>query len=64
MEALGLVSGASKATPTREKLTFKSYFERELPSLKEDKPGLKLPQYKDIALKQWMRSPENPINQK
>ena len=44
-------------------MTFKKFFERELPGIRDDKPGLKLPQYKDIAFKLWLRSPENPSNQ-
>jgi len=58
MAELGL-SPAAVAGP----LTFKEFFDRELPRLKEDKPNLKLPQYKDIAFKLWQRAPENPANQ-
>jgi hypothetical protein len=45
-------------------MQFSQYHERELPDLKLQKPGLKGPQYKDIIWKKWLRSPENPLNQK
>lgn len=37
--------------------------ERQLPLLKEEKPGLKLMQYKDLMWKAWQKSPENPMVQ-
>eukprot|EP00892_Ulva_mutabilis_P007459 jgi/Ulvmu1/5085/UM021_0102.1 len=46
------------------KMKFSQYLERELVQLKIDKPGLKAPQYKDVIWKKWIRSPENPLNQK
>lgn len=46
----------------RRKAAFKKFYERELGELKEDKPGLKLSQYKDIIFKRWLKSPENPMN--
>jgi Coiled-coil domain-containing protein 124 /Oxs1 len=45
-------------------MKFGEYHTRELPALKEAKPGLKAPQYKDIIFKKWQRAPENPANQK
>jgi hypothetical protein len=47
----------------RAKAAFATYFERELPIMKEKKPGLKLQQYKSRIFEQWQRSPENPRNQ-
>lgn len=37
----------------RAKAAFASYFERELPIMKEKKPGLKLQQYKSRIFEQW-----------
>lgn len=48
----------------KPKMKFSQYMERDLPALKESKPGLKAPQYKDILWKKWQRSPDNPLNQK
>jgi len=31
-------------------------------SLKEDKPGLKQSQYKELIWKTWQKAPENPFN--
>lgn len=63
--AVGALEALGVAPPTPQApMTFKQFFERELPGLKEDKPYLKLPQYKDIAFKMWQRSPENPTNQR
>ncbi|KAK0473991.1 hypothetical protein IW261DRAFT_1569359 [Armillaria novae-zelandiae] len=42
---------------------FEAYHERELPNLKQDHPGLRLQQYKDLLHKQFQKSPENPFNQ-
>ena len=45
-------------------MKFSQFLERELPDVKAAKPGLKAPQYKDVIWKKWLRSPENPLNQK
>ncbi|EIM82390.1 DUF1014-domain-containing protein [Stereum hirsutum FP-91666 SS1] len=47
----------------RFKGAFEAYSERELPNLKQDRPGLRLQQYKDLLYKQFQKSPENPFNQ-
>lgn len=46
----------------RMKAAWKAYEERELPLLKQAKPGLKLSQYRDQLWNQWQKSPENPMN--
>ena len=43
------------------KAAYKEYEERELARVKEDQPGLKLSQYKEIVYKAWQKSPENPM---
>ncbi|GMP64397.1 hypothetical protein CsSME_00025698 [Camellia sinensis var. sinensis] len=47
----------------RLKALFKAFEEAELPSLKEEKPGLTHTQYKDMIWKLWKKSPDNPLNQ-
>ncbi len=42
---------------------YNAYYERELVTMKEDLPGLKLSQYKDRIFENWKKSPENPANQ-
>lgn len=46
----------------RRKALYNSYYERQLPILKEELPGLKLSQYKERIFEAWKRSPENPDN--
>ena len=45
----------------RMKAAFAAYKERQLPIVKEEKPGLKQSQYQDMIFKAWQKSPENPI---
>jgi len=47
----------------RFKAALEAYSERELPKAKEEHPGLRLQQYKDLLFKQFQKSPENPYNQ-
>ncbi|KAG9121407.1 hypothetical protein FRC07_002660 [Ceratobasidium sp. 392] len=47
----------------RFKAAFEAYQERELPRVKEEHPGLRLNQYKDLLFKQFQKSPDNPFNQ-
>ncbi|PFH53556.1 hypothetical protein AMATHDRAFT_1208 [Amanita thiersii Skay4041] len=47
----------------RFKAAFEAYQEQELPKLKEERPGLRLQQYKDLLFKQFQKSPDNPFNQ-
>ncbi|KAI1791550.1 DUF1014-domain-containing protein [Ganoderma leucocontextum] len=47
----------------RFKAAFEAYKEKELPNVKEDRPGLRLNQYHDLLFKQFQKSPENPFNQ-
>ncbi|KAF5353180.1 hypothetical protein D9757_012655 [Collybiopsis confluens] len=56
-------AGIEKHPERRFKAAFEAYQERELPNLKEEHPGLRLQQYKDLLYKQFQKSPENPYNQ-
>mmetsp|Transcript_14312 Transcript_14312/g.30612 ORF Transcript_14312/g.30612 Transcript_14312/m.30612 type:complete len:168 (+) Transcript_14312:87-590(+) len=47
----------------RRKAAFKSYEDREIPRIREENPGLKLSQIKEIIFKNWQKSPENPMNE-
>ncbi|KAF8510332.1 hypothetical protein JB92DRAFT_2728330 [Gautieria morchelliformis] len=42
---------------------YEAYQERQLPIAKQEHPGLRLQQYKDLLYKQFQKSPENPFNQ-
>ncbi|CBJ27466.1 conserved unknown protein [Ectocarpus siliculosus] len=53
---------AERHPEKRLKAALAAYEERELPALKEEKPGLKLRQYKQMIFEQFQKSPENPVN--
>ncbi|ELU43763.1 hypothetical protein AG1IA_02207 [Rhizoctonia solani AG-1 IA] len=56
-------AGIEKHPERRFKAAFEAYQERELPRLKEERPGLRLQQYKDLMYKMFQKSPDNPFNQ-
>ncbi|KAL7422962.1 hypothetical protein Q5752_002260 [Cryptotrichosporon argae] len=63
-DALGAKAGLIEKHPERRyKAAFEAYLERELPKLKEDHPGLRQNQMRDILHKQFQKAPENPFNQ-
>lgn len=47
----------------RRKALYNAFFERELPIMKEEYPGLRLNQYKERIFELWQKSAENPVNQ-
>lgn len=47
----------------RYKAAYAAYEERRLPEIKEEHPGLRLNQYKELIHKEFEKSPENPFNQ-
>lgn len=62
------VLNVSKTTPTdrhpekRMKAAYNAFEERELPKLKTENPNMRLSQIKQLLKKEWMKSPENPMN--
>lgn len=46
----------------RMKAAYNAFEERELPQLKQENPNMRLSQLKQLLKKQWMKSPENPLN--
>ena len=48
----------------RMKAAYKNYEDRNLPLLKQENPNMKLSQLKQMLWKDWMKSPENPLNQR
>lgn len=59
----GGVAGAEDRHPERRaKAAWETYFEQQLPIYKENKPGLRLMQYKGMIFDAWQKSPENPRN--
>ncbi|KAJ7063634.1 DUF1014-domain-containing protein [Mycena amicta] len=56
-------AGIERHPERRFKAAFEAYQERELPNIREEHPGLRLQQYKDLLFKAFQKSPENPFNQ-
>jgi len=56
-------AGIERHPERRFKAAFEAYQERELPVIRQEHPGLRLQQYKDLLFKQFQKSPENPYNQ-
>ena len=54
---------AERHPERRMKAAYAAYEERELPKLKAENPNLRLSQLKQMLRKDWMKSPENPLNQ-
>ncbi|KAM8962248.1 coiled-coil domain-containing protein 124 [Pelodytes ibericus] len=48
----------------RMKAAFTAYEEINLPRLKQENPNMRLSQLKQLLKKEWMKSPENPMNQR
>ncbi|KAM7387992.1 hypothetical protein PAMP_024196 [Pampus punctatissimus] len=48
----------------RMKAAFASYEEANMPRLKMENPNMRLSQLKQQLKKEWMKSPENPLNQR
>lgn len=66
-EAIAVLSEATvsvdKHPEKRMKAAYLAFEERELPRLKAENPNLRLSQLKQMLRKDWMKSPENPMNQ-
>ena len=65
IQAMAAGSGSlrDKNQAAKGKMTYKLFESTRLPQLKEEKPGLLGGQYRDMARKEWKRSPMNPNNQ-
>ncbi|KAG7514314.1 hypothetical protein JOB18_030437 [Solea senegalensis] len=48
----------------RMKAAFVAYEEANMPRLKNENPNMRLSQLKQQLKKEWMKSPENPLNQR
>ncbi|XP_065672410.1 coiled-coil domain-containing protein 124 isoform X2 [Hydra vulgaris] len=48
----------------RLKAAYNEYAEREMPRIKEENPGLRMSQWKQVLWKEWQKSEDNPLNQR
>ena len=55
---------ADRHPEKRVKAAYQKYEEENLPILKKENPNMRLSQLKQILKKDWMKSPENPLNQR
>ena len=55
---------AEKHPEKRVKAAYQAYEDINLPILKRENPNLRLSQLKQMLRKDWMKSPENPMNQR
>jgi len=68
-DAISILSTASGADSAdrhperRVKAAFLAFEERNLPILKNENPNMRLSQLKQQIRKEWLKSPENPMNQ-
>ena len=73
MELMDLATADKSSTKESDKLdrhperrvksAYAAFEERELPRIKQENPGLRLSQIKQMLQKTWKKSPENPMNQ-
>jgi hypothetical protein len=47
----------------RVKAAFAAFEEERLPALKAENPNMRLSQIKQMLRKEWLKSPDNPLNQ-
>jgi len=57
------VSEVDRNPEKRLKAAFTAYEAVNLPILRQENPSLKLSQVKELLWKQWLKAPENPLNQ-
>ncbi|KAF8328825.1 uncharacterized protein EI90DRAFT_3281243 [Cantharellus anzutake] len=62
--SLGQQAAKLEAHPERRfKAAFETYLKRELPEIKQEHPGLRSTQYRELLFKKFQKAPENPFNQ-
>lgn len=65
LKALSLTENEKleKHPEKRMKAAYTAFEELNLPKLKKENPALRLSQLKQLLKKEWMKSPDNPMNQ-
>ncbi|XP_049876304.1 coiled-coil domain-containing protein 124 [Pectinophora gossypiella] len=66
-EAISLLTDKSdldRHPEKRQKAAYTAFEEANLPRLKAENPTLRLSQLKQMLRKEWLKSPQNPLNQK
>lgn len=55
---------ADRHPERRMRAAFTAFEEVQLPRLKQENPNMRLSQLKQLLKKEWLRSPDNPMNQR
>nr|XP_009506051.1 PREDICTED: coiled-coil domain-containing protein 124 [Phalacrocorax carbo] len=61
---LSVANDLDRHPERRMKAAFTAFEEINLPRLKQENPNMRLSQLKQLLKKEWMKSPENPMNQR
>ncbi|PWN41575.1 DUF1014-domain-containing protein [Ceraceosorus guamensis] len=62
--AVGAKAGAIERHPERRfKAAFEAYKEREMPRIRQERPGLRKNQYENELHDEFKKHPDNPFNQ-
>ncbi|CAH1797086.1 unnamed protein product [Owenia fusiformis] len=64
IQVLSAKESLEKHPEKRVKAAYASYESERLPKLKQENPNMRLSQLKQILKKDWMKSPDNPLNQR
>ncbi|KAG8517256.1 Coiled-coil domain-containing protein 124 [Galemys pyrenaicus] len=61
---LSVTEEADRHPERRMRAAFTAFEEAQLPRLKQENPNMRLSQLKQLLKKEWLRSPDNPMNQR
>ncbi|KAM5237631.1 coiled-coil domain-containing protein 124 [Ctenodactylus gundi] len=61
---LSVAEEADRHPERRMRAALAAFEEAQLPRLKQENPNLRLSQLKQLLKKEWLRSPDNPMNQR
>ncbi|XP_031196054.1 coiled-coil domain-containing protein 124 isoform X2 [Mastomys coucha] len=61
---LSVAEEADRHPERRMRAAFTAFEEVHLPRLKQENPNMRLSQLKQLLKKEWLRSPDNPMNQR
>ncbi|NXY39522.1 C124A protein, partial [Pomatorhinus ruficollis] len=62
--ALSVSQPQERHPERRLRAAFAAFEELQLPRLRRDNPNMRLSQLRQLLKKEWMKSPENPMNQR
>uniref|UniRef100_A0A8D0GQ61 Coiled-coil domain containing 124 n=1 Tax=Sphenodon punctatus TaxID=8508 RepID=A0A8D0GQ61_SPHPU len=64
ISVLSVADPSDRHPERRMKAAFTAFEEANLPRVKQENPNMRLSQLKQLLKKEWMKSPENPMNQR